>query len=111
MNRRPERVSSLIKEELAKIIQREIEFNGFLVTLTDIDVDSKLGRAVVNFSVIPSDYFGDAFKILNRNKKHLQYLLMKKINIKPMPEILFKMDRGLENAALVEKILLEDDNK
>jgi ribosome-binding factor A len=121
---RPEKVASLIKKELSKIISKEIEFPDLLVTITDVEVSSKLEEAIVNFSVLPmcgacpmasgchgiepSKSFEIVLKIFKKNRKHLQYLLMKKINIKPMPKIVFKIDRGLENAAEIEKLLLDD---
>ncbi len=55
--------------------------------------------------------FEIALKILEKNRVHLQYLLMKKLNIKPTPKISFKIDRGLEKAAEIEKILLDDKIK
>jgi ribosome-binding factor A len=111
MIHRSERVANLIKEELSKIISREIEFPGCLMTITGVDVDAKLEKAIVNFSVLPSEKFEEVLKILEKNRRHLQYLLMKKINIKPMPEIEFRIDRGPEKAAEIEKILLEDKMK
>jgi ribosome-binding factor A len=111
MIHRSERVANLIKEELSKIISRELEFPDCLMTITGVDVDAKLEKAIVNFSVLPSEKFKEVLKILEKNRRHLQYLLMKKINIKPMPEIEFRIDRGLEKAAEIEKILLEDKMK
>lgn len=111
MKHRPERVVNLIKEELSKLIARELEFPDYLTTITSVEIDKKFSRAIVNFSALPSDKFEQALKILEGSRRHLQYLLMKKINIKPMPEIVFKADRGLEVAAKVEKLLLEDKMK
>lgn len=104
---RCQRVSSLILEELNKIIIRELEFPGALATITSVDVLKKLDYATINISVIPTQKSNEVLKILNKNKKHLQYLLLKKINIKPMPEISFKIDFGLEKAAEVEKDLMD----
>ncbi len=129
MGHRPEQVSNLIKEELSEIISREIEFPDLLVTITEVEVDKKLSEAVISFSVLsmcggcpmanqchsqenePPKDFEIALKILEKNRRHLQYLLMKKINIKPMPQIRFKVDKGLEKAAEIEKILLDDKMK
>jgi ribosome-binding factor A len=107
MKYRPERVASLIKGELSKIIIREVEFPG-LVTITNAEVDNKLKQATVKFSVLPSEKFEVVLKILEKNRSHLQYLLLKKINIKPMPQIVFEIDRGLEKAAEIEKLLLRE---
>lgn len=108
MKHRFERVASLINEELSKIIVREIEFPGYLATIMNVTVDKKLSQAIISFSILPSEKSEKAFKILEKNRVHLRYLLMKKINVKPMPEIIFKIDKGFEKAAMIEKILLED---
>ena len=107
MKHRVERVNNLIQEELSKIIVKELEFPA-LVTITEVETSKDLLRALVRFSVLPSEKSEEIFKILNKNLRHLQYLLIKKINIKPMPQISFEIDRGLEKAAEVEKILLKD---
>lgn len=108
MQHRIERINSLIREELGKIILKELEFPAALVTITEVDTSKDIDKAVVGVSVLPSEKSGEALIILNRNVRHLQYLLMKKINIKPMPQIVFEIDYGLEKAAEVEKLLLQD---
>lgn len=108
MKHRPERVSDLIIEELSNLILREIEVPDVLITITDVEVLKDLSRAVVKISVLPSEKSELALKILEKNRSHLQYLLLRKMNIKPMPQIVFKIDRGLEKAAVVEKKLLEE---
>jgi ribosome-binding factor A len=104
---RSERVSKLIREELGKIMVRETEFPGALVTITEVEVDKKLDHAKVNVSVIPSEFGAPALTELGKRAGYLQHLLVKKINIKPMPRISFALDRGPENAALVEKLFEE----
>ncbi|MEK7608685.1 MAG: ribosome-binding factor A [Patescibacteria group bacterium] len=106
MNYRPLRVGKLIREELGMLIQRELEFPGALVTITEVEVAKKLDLARVLVSIIPSNKVEESLKELNRRRDHLQYLLLRKINIKPMPQILFEIDFGPENAAKVEKALL-----
>lgn len=102
---RSERVGKLFREELSKIIERELEFNG-LVTVTEVDVDKKMDRARVLVSVIPPSGEADALRTLANAAGRLQHLLVRKVNIKPMPRIYFEIDKGPENAAAVEKALL-----
>lgn len=101
------RVGSLITEELALIIVRETEFSGALVTVSSVDVDKKMERALVNVSVIPSEKFKEVFGVLQKKQGYFQHLLLKKINIKPMPMIMFREDHGLEKAAAIERALME----
>lgn len=108
MNRRSERVQSLIQEELGKIILRELEFPSALVTITSVDVDKKLERAKVKLSVLPPSEEKKILTVVGKAAGELQHLLMKKINIKPMPRIAFEIDHGLENAANIEKLLIDE---
>jgi len=107
---RKERISKLILEELNNIIVRELEFKDVLVTLTDVEVSTDLETALVKFSVLPFEKADQVLKILNKFAGRLQYWLLKKINIKPMPRIKFEIDRGLENAAEIEKLTLRGYN-
>ncbi len=111
MKHRPERVSKLIREELSMIIARELNFNGALATITEVVVDKHLGTARVMLSVIPSSKAAKALKVANADAGNLQYLLMKKIQIKPLPRIRFEIDRGPEHAANVEKLLLKQESE
>ncbi len=107
MYQRHQRVESLIQSELNKIILKELEFPADLVTITSIEVQKDLDHATVNISVLPSEKSEEVLKILVKNRKHLQYLLLKKINIRPMPEIRFKIDYGIQEAAKMEKVFLD----
>lgn len=107
MDHRPLRVSKLIKRELSKIIEREIEFEGALATITEVQVDPKLEHAEVLVGILPKEKEAESFNVLREARGKLQSLLMKKINIKPMPRIEFKIDYGAENAAKIEKRFLE----
>ena len=108
MNYRSLRVGKLIREELSVLILRELEFPEAIVTLTEVLVDKKLGIAKVEVSVVPSERAATALKLLNEHRARLQHLLLRKINITPMPHLRFEIDRGPENAARVEKTLLEN---
>jgi ribosome-binding factor A len=105
---RNERVSSVIRERLSNLILREVETPGALVTVTDVDVDRKLERAIVRVSILPSEQVAPAFKKLARSAGELQFKLSREMNIRPMPRIQFQLDHGLENAANVEKALLQE---
>lgn len=107
MNFRSLRVANLIHEELSKIIVREMEFPESLVTISSVEVDKKMERAIVNVSVIPDENFKRVMKALEKERPRLHHILFKKINIKPMPDIIFREDRGLERAAAVEKALIK----
>lgn len=107
---RPERVSDLIIEELNKILLKEMNVPpGTLLTITDAEVAKDLARAIIKVSVFPSEKAEGIFKTLEKRQGYFQFLLNRKLNIRPMPQIVFKLDRGPERAAGVEKKLLEEN--
>ncbi len=93
------------------MVLREVEFPaGALATITAVEVDKNLEGARVEVSVIPSTLATEkaVLDALTSRAGYFQHLLLKKINIKPMPRIFFAIDHGPENAAKVEKLLEQD---
>ena len=88
---RYQRVASLILSELNKLILREVEFPDTLITITSIDVQKDLDIATANVSVLPTEKSEIVVNNLNNRRKYLQHLLLKQINIKPMPRIVFEL--------------------
>ncbi len=111
MNYRSDRVAGLIQAELSKIMLRELEFNGALVTITSVDVDKKLEGAHIKLGILPPTKADAILHYLKTRQGEMQHLLNRKLNIWPMPHIQFVIDQGVENAAKVEKLLLEEDNE
>ncbi|MEK9186127.1 MAG: 30S ribosome-binding factor RbfA [Patescibacteria group bacterium] len=106
---RSERVASLIKEELGKILIEELEMPpGVLLTITEVFVTNKLENAKIMVSIYPSSESGKFFEILKKKQGELQFILSRKMNIRPMPRIEFEIDLGPERAARVEKRLMEN---
>lgn len=93
MNYRHLRVAELIQRELSKIILREIEFGpSVLVTVTEVEVKKNLSSAKIKIAAMPRTAEPKTLISLNEKKFFLQRLLMKKLNIKPMPRIEFELD-------------------
>lgn len=105
---RPERVGSVIQEELSKMIIRDIELPGGLITVVGVLVDKKLEHAHAHVSVFPESLRATALRALNMKIGEFQHALNRKMSIRPMPLISFAIDRGNENAAKVEKLLKRD---
>ena len=108
MKYRKERLSNVIEEELSKIIIRELEFDGALVTITKVELSENADFADISFSVIPSTKAKEVAKILEQNAGHLQKLLIRKLSLRTIPYIRFKYDPGMEKAQRVEKILMDE---
>ena len=108
---RKERVGSLIQEELSKLLLREVEVPGALISITEVDVTKKLDHAKVMVSVLPSEKAEVTMKQLTARAGHFQHELNHVMNIRPMPRIEFRLDIGLEKAAAIERALLKEENK
>ena len=105
MEHRRERLDSLIQEELSKLIIRELDFRGALVTITGVEVSRKLETAEIKIGVVPQEKEKSVMRILERMRSQLQFLLLRKLNIKPMPQIHFGLDTGAAKAVNIEKLL------
>lgn len=104
---RHQRVTSLIQEHLNKVILREMEFGGALVTITEVIIQKDLDYADVYVSVIPDERTEEVVMKLNGSKGYLGHLMLKKINIRPMPVIRFIVDTGMSHAAKLEKTFIQ----
>ncbi len=91
---RSARVSSLIKEELNKIILKELEFEGAVVTILEVEISDRLKEATVKITVYPSNKGADVLLSLIEKRARLQFILLRKINFKPMPKLIFKLEEG-----------------
>jgi ribosome-binding factor A len=106
---RNERVSELIRKELGELILRQLEFPGAIMTIVDVEVTKKIDYARIHCSVIPSSKSADVLRTLQMAKFRLQGDLLRKINIRPMPDLSFIIDHGTEKAADIEKIMIDND--
>ncbi|MBI2122394.1 MAG: 30S ribosome-binding factor RbfA [Candidatus Sungbacteria bacterium] len=105
--RRIEKLNNLLREEIAKIVDRELEFTeGALVTITRTDISEDLYYAAVFFSV----FGGEAKKILEilqKNVYNIQQILNRKLRMRPVPKIRFEIDHGEKNREDIEQKIAE----
>ena len=86
------KVSSLLTEELGKMFARDFNFEGALVTIMSVDVDKDLLHARVKLGIIPYERGPEVYKKISREASNIRFLLLKKINIKPMPFLQFEIE-------------------
>jgi len=106
MSERIHRINKLIQEELGKIFLDDIDLSrDILVTITRVDTAPNLSTTKVFVSVLPDKQSERVFKILNRIIYHIQQSLNKRLNMRPIPKIIFKKEEGTSQAAKVEGVL------
>jgi ribosome-binding factor A len=94
----------LIRDELSKILSRELEFPGSLVTIIEVETNKDMKGAKVRLSVLPSEKSAQVLRSLNDEHDWLQHLLLQRINIKPMPKIVFEIDHNIKEIARIEEL-------
>ena len=106
MTKRIQQVDLLIKEELSKMIVREIEFPpGVLVTVTRVETTPNLIEARVFVSVLPESKTKDILQLLKGRIYDLQQGINKKLIMRPIPKIIFIGEGKTREAARIEEIL------
>lgn len=105
--KRADRVSDLLKEEIAQMLLKEIKDPriGF-VTITDVKVSDDLRLAKVFFSMVGGDKeFAQTNKGLNSASSYIKKKLGKRLKMRYIPDILFKLDTSFEYGSHIDRIL------
>ena len=106
MSRRLKQVNELIRQELNKLLLTEIEFpKNCLVTITRVETSKDLRHARIFISIIPAQYTKKILDKLNLNIGHLQFLLNRKLTMKPLPRLNFVIDYTEQKAQDIEQLL------
>jgi len=105
--RRLEKLSNLLKEEIARIIDREVEFpEDAIATITRVEVSPDVHYAAVFLSLLGIKP-GDALAVLKKNIYSLQQILNRRVRMRPVPRIKFMIDEGEVKREGVERSLAE----
>lgn len=105
MSNRLEKVNSLLEQEISKMLAKDFDFSGGIITLTRVDVTANLIEAKAYISVLPEDKTDAAIKALNKNVYSIQQKLNKMLNMRPIPKIKFVKDEVIAKAAKIEALL------
>ncbi len=104
---RKDRVSDLIKREIAHIVQHELKDPGIgFVTITAVEVSVDLKHAKIFYSVLGDE--GSKRKstsALKRASGFIQREIGKKLKLKYTPEIFFQFDESVEYGAHIEELI------
>lgn len=101
------RVGEQIKKELSQIIQTDVKDPriGF-ITVTAVDVTNDLSQAKVYLSVLGTeDEKDDSLKALAKATGFIRSELGKRIRLRKVPELLFKMDTSIDYSSRIESLI------
>lgn len=110
--KRSQRVSDLIREEIADIIMYRLKDPrvGF-VTVTGVDMTPDLKLARVYVSILKEEERDQTLEILNSSKNFIRSALSKRLRMKFIPVIEFRLDTSTEYGFRIDKLLKEIEEK
>jgi ribosome-binding factor A len=107
---RTARLNRLFQEILAEELERVAEDALEGITITSVDCDSDLGRAVVYYdNAGGADEDEEVLAGLAELRGRLQSAIARQARVKRTPELVFRPDDVLRDAARVEEVLRDLD--
>ncbi len=109
-SRRVERVSSLLRKEITLIIMNDLggDINNYdFVSITKIEISGDLQFCKIYLKCGDSEEINEVVENLNLAKNKIKHLLSQRIDMRRIPEILFKEDRVIDKGLNVLRILDE----
>ncbi len=89
------KIDELIRQELGKILIKEVEFPlGTIVTITRVKTDGDVRHAIIYMAVYPDGHRGSALKIVTKKASRLQHLLNRTLAMQHVPRLRFVLDTG-----------------
>lgn len=104
---RSARLSGLLLEIIAEKLEAMDDPELSLVTITGVDVDSDLNRAVVYFATMGRDPAEDAGiqEALGEHRRDLRRAIASQAHLRNIPDLIFRPDQGLRHGAHIEEVL------
>lgn len=111
------RVNEIIKEEVSKILLREVDFPPeIMVTVVEVDTSADMKYSKIFINILPSGKKDDLImKIVNSNAGRVQAMLIKHLNMRFVPRISFVLDKSGAEAdrlmSIFQELEKENDKK
>jgi ribosome-binding factor A len=107
---RSARLSESLREVIADELTRIDDERLDLVTVTAIDVDPEMNRAIVYFdSLFGEDGDGQILDALNSHRVRIQASIGRQVRAKKTPVLSFRPDDVIRTAEHIERILQSDE--
>jgi ribosome-binding factor A len=106
--KRSQRVGDLLREEIADIVFHKLKDPriGF-VTVTGVDITDDLKIAVAYVSVLKEEERESTLSILNAAKSFIRSELSRRVKMKTIPSLEFRLDSSIEYGSKIDKLLEE----
>jgi ribosome-binding factor A len=106
MSERIAKLNSLVQQEVANILAKEIEFpSSYFVTVSRTEVADDAESAKIWISVMPATHQQAVLDIVTKQIKDIQSILNKRLVMKFVPKLTFLIDESNERADRITKVL------
>lgn len=108
MNNRIEKINELVKRYVGDIILKNLSLKeGIFITIAKVDTSPDLRYTRVFISIFPEKEISYTIKTLEKEIFQIQGKLNKKLHMRPLPKVEFRLDLTESKADKIEKILKE----
>ena len=108
---RTARLNTLLQEIIAGYLERVDDDRLGFLTVTGVEVDSDLNRAMVYVSTLADESYDDELlEALGEYRKAAQGEVARSARIRKTPEVVFQLDPAVRTGARIENILASLDN-
>ena len=97
------KLQEVLREVVSEYINRETNKTS-LITVTRVDISPNLSSCDVYVSVFPESAEESAFNFLKRKRPEVKEAIKKRMNMRRIPFVDFKIDMGEKNRQKIEKI-------
>jgi len=109
MSDRIDKVNELVRQEVGKIILKEVDIpSNVLLTITKAVTLPNLKESTIYISVLPKNKDRDILKELELGVYNIQKSLNRKLHMKPVPKLKFKIDKQANAEQKVYELLAKD---
>ena len=113
MTLKADKVSGIIQKEVSEIIQFQLKDPkiGF-ITITDVQVTNDISIAKVFVSFLGQKAREEAgMKALDRSKGYIRSELAKRMTLRKVPSLVFKIDDSLDKGNKIDNIIRQINDK
>jgi ribosome-binding factor A len=110
--KRSQRLNILLREEIADIIMKRVKDPRFgFVTVTEVSLSDDLKIANVYISVLKREEQDLAIEILNSARGAIRSDMAKRVRLKYIPQLEFRIDQSIDQGFRIDKLLKETHEK
>ena len=103
------RVAENLRHELSQIFTRvdirDDDLTGVIITVSEVRTSPDMRNATVFVMPLGGERADEIVTALERHKKFLRGELSRKVHLKYMPELHFKLDESFDNSGRISEVL------